>query len=71
MLGFNEPVATGGHEEEANIGREDEESPEHGVHRGEGDADEHDRDHEDVCHEGDNVRVDDGGEDESTQTPLT
>ncbi|KAK1601079.1 hypothetical protein QYE76_018385 [Lolium multiflorum] len=45
MLGFNEePAANVGHEEEADIGREDEESPEHGVHHEEGEADEGDDD---------------------------
>ncbi|KAM0882622.1 hypothetical protein ACQ4PT_032182 [Festuca glaucescens] len=62
MLGFNEePAANGGHEEEADIGREDEESPEHGVHHEEGDANEGD----------DDAGADGGGEAESTQTPLT
>ncbi|KAK1677168.1 hypothetical protein QYE76_038016 [Lolium multiflorum] len=61
MLGINEePAANGGNEEEAGIGREDEESPEHGVHHDEGDAD-----------EGDDAEADGGGEAESTQTPLT
>jgi hypothetical protein len=59
MLGFNEePAANVGHEEEDDIGREDEESPEHGVHH---EADEGD----------DDAGADGGGEAESTQTPLT
>ncbi|KAK1694390.1 hypothetical protein QYE76_011087 [Lolium multiflorum] len=59
MLGFNEePAANVGHEEEDDIGREDEESPEHGVRH---EADEGD----------DDAGADGGGEAESTQTPLT
>ena len=62
MLGFNEePAANVGHEEEADIGREDEESPEHGVHHEEGEADEGD----------DDAGGDGGGDAESKQTPLT
>ena len=62
MLGFNEePAANGGHEEEADIGREDEESPEHGVHHEEGEADEGD----------DDAGGDGGGDAERKQTPLT
>ena len=62
MLGFNEePAANVGHEEEADIGREDEDSPEHGVHHEEGEVDEGD----------DDAGADGGGEAESTQTPLT
>nr|XP_051202093.1 uncharacterized protein LOC127315663 [Lolium perenne] len=61
MLGFNEePAVNVGHEEEADIGREDEESPEHGVHHEEGEADEGD----------DDAGGDGGGDAESTQTPL-
>jgi hypothetical protein len=37
ILGFNEdPAANGGHVKEADIRREDEESPEHDVHHEEG-----------------------------------
>ncbi|KAK1693309.1 hypothetical protein QYE76_010006 [Lolium multiflorum] len=62
MLGFNEePAANVGHEEEADIGREDEESPEHGVHHEEGEADEGD----------DDAGGDGGGDAERKQTPLT
>ncbi|KAK1664211.1 hypothetical protein QYE76_052370 [Lolium multiflorum] len=62
MLGFNEePAANVGHEEEADIGREDEESPEHGVHHEEGEGDEGD----------DDAGGDGGGDAESKQTPLT
>ncbi|KAK1644701.1 hypothetical protein QYE76_062506 [Lolium multiflorum] len=62
MLGFNEePAANVGHEEEADIGREDEESPQHGVHHEEGEADEGD----------DDAGGDGGGDAESKQTPLT
>ncbi|KAK1643743.1 hypothetical protein QYE76_061548 [Lolium multiflorum] len=61
MLGFNEePAANVGHEEEADIGREDEESPEHGVHHEEGEGDEGD----------DDAGGDGGGDAESKQTPL-
>ncbi|KAK1685416.1 hypothetical protein QYE76_046264 [Lolium multiflorum] len=62
MLGFDEePAANVGHEEEADIGREDEESPEHGVHHEEGEADEGD----------DDAGGDGGGDAERKQTPLT
>ncbi|KAK1620064.1 hypothetical protein QYE76_025581 [Lolium multiflorum] len=62
MLSFNEePAANVGHEEEADIGREDEESLEHGVHHEEGEADEGD----------DDAGGDGGGDAESKQTPLT
>ncbi|KAK1614733.1 hypothetical protein QYE76_020250 [Lolium multiflorum] len=62
MLGFDEePAANVGHEEEADIGREDEESPEHGVHHEEGEADEGD----------DDAGGDGGGDAERKRTPLT